>query len=207
MSIPAYWEEAKAILSDADPVLGKIIARYHGEVLRGKGDAFLTLARSIVGQQISVKAADAVWGRLEAACGSQTLEAFIAFSDEDILRACGLSQRKAMYLSGLVEFFRTENIDAGFWDAMEDTEVIEHLTQIKGIGRWSAEMFLIFHLLRPDVFPLDDIGLQKAIALHYHEGKRMEKERLGDVGGLWKPYRSVATWYLWRSLDPVPVAY
>ncbi len=226
MSMPAYWEEAKAHLSGKDPVMAGIIAAYQGEALRGRGDAFYTLARSIVGQQISVKAADAVWGRLEARVGvlgsgfqvsgekkkrgaGAFREAMLTLCEEE-LRSCGLSRSKAIYIRSLAEFFSAHDIGEGHWSAMTDEEVVNHLIQIKGIGRWSAEMFMIFHLLRPDVFPVADIGLQKAVALHYGAAKSAKKSSLTQMerlGKSWKPYRSAATWYLWRSLDPVPVEY
>lgn len=195
---PAYWPEAKEALSQADPVMAGIIAQYQGETLVSRGDAFHTLARSIVGQQISVKAADAVWARVEPKVQS------LAFSEES-LQNCGLSRQKIIYLKSLAEFFHRESITCGYWEGMSDEEVIRHLTQVKGIGRWSAEMFLIFHLLRPDVFPVDDIGLQKAIVKNYAVDNH--KKSLTEYAQLWQPYRSVATWYLWRSLDPVPVEY
>lgn len=180
-----------------------IIGVYRGEMLRGKGDAFHTLARSIVGQQISVKAADSVWARLAGKIQDSGFRQGIIALSEDELRACGLSRSKAIYLKSLAEFFEKENIAEGYWDGMEDEEVIRHITQVKGIGRWSAEMFLIFHLLRPDVFPVADLGLQKAIKLHYG----LEQGALTEHAARWQPYRSVATWYLWRSLDPLPVEY
>lgn len=235
--IPVYWEEAAAALSQADPVMAGIIASYRGEMLRGKGDAFHTLARSIVGQQISVKAADSVWTKLELRVASRESggskkggrearagalkEALLRMTEEE-LRVCGLSRSKATYLKSLAEFFAAENIAEDHWEGMEDEEVIRHITQIKGIGRWSAEMFLIFHLLRPDVFPVADLGLQKAIRLHYGDDRSSDDRITGKktsghpvirssdyrrLGVLWQPYRSVATWYLWRSLDPLPVEY
>lgn len=197
--IPPYWEEAKKVLSAADPAMAELIRAYDGETLHGKGDAFYTLARSIVGQQISVKAADAVWARVEPYVAQR------AFEDAESLRFCGLSRQKILYLQSLGDFFHTKGIACGYWNNMTDEEVIRHITQVKGIGRWSAEMFLIFHLLRPDVFPVDDLGLQKAILQRYPVENY--KKALIEKAEIWRPYRSMATWYLWRSLDPVPVAY
>jgi DNA-3-methyladenine glycosylase II len=206
---PVYWEEAKTALSAADAILGNIIQQYQGEILEGKADAFHTLARAIVGQQISVKAADAVWLKLQNHFGNITPRK-MQEATEETYRSCGLSQMKASYMADLVHFFLKRRHLERDWAEMSDAEVIADLTQIRGIGRWTAEMFLIFHLLRPDVLPLDDIGLLKAMHLHYHgttEYKNLRKADYASMGEAWKPWRSVATWYLWRSLDPVPVAY
>lgn len=206
---PQFWQQAGQELSVADPVLGRIISQYHGEILEGKADAFHTLARAIVGQQISVKAADAVWNRLETSFGKMT-SARLKMATAEEYRACGLSAMKASYMADLVIFFQQRKHLERDWAAMSDEEVIADLTQIRGIGRWTAEMFLIFHLLRPDVLPLDDIGLLKAMHLHYRgnpEYKQMKKAEYRSIAECWRPWRSVATWYLWRSLDPVPVAY
>lgn len=204
---PVYWQEATTALSKTDPVLGKIIASYHGETLVGKGDPFLTLARAIVGQQISVKAADAVWKKLELGLGGSMVPAIVLKGTEESLRGFGLSRQKALYLQDLARYFHEERHTIENWDAMSDEELVASLTSIRGIGRWTAEMFLIFHLLRADVFPVDDLGLQKAVFLHYFGGEKQPLKILRQHGELWKPYRSVATWYLWRSLDPVPVEY
>lgn len=204
--IPAYWQDATDRLCAADPVLGSIIRAYHGETLIGKGDPFLTLARAIVGQQISVKAADAVWGRFATGLGEVTPGAIFANSEEQ-LRRFGLSRMKVAYLKDLARYFTEEAHTIRHWPDMDDEALIKSLSSIHGIGRWTAEMFLIFHLLRPDVFPVDDIGLQKAVWKHYFGGEKQPLKTLRAHGSLWQPYRSVATWYLWRSLDPVPVEY
>lgn len=201
---PEYWEEAKKFLSRQDKVLAGLIAQYQGETLASRGSAFFSLARAIVGQQISVHAAEAVWKRLEQAVG-KVLPASIADTSDDTLRGCGLSRQKVLYLKELSAFF-THHHDYD-WHSKNDAEVITALISIKGIGRWSAEMFLIFHLLRPDVFPIADLGLQNAIRRHYHKGREMPLSRMKKLSEKWKPYRTVATWYLWRSLDPVVVEY
>ena len=123
------------------------------------------------------------------------------------LRNCGLSQRKAEYLRDLAGHFVSGALDPKGWKKLDDETLIAALVEVKGIGRWTAEMFLIFHELRADVFPVDDIGLQRALALHYNGGERMAPAAMRDVAVAWQPYRSVATWYLWRSLDPVAVEY
>jgi DNA-3-methyladenine glycosylase II len=204
--IPGFWQQASGELAQADPVMAALVQRYTDSSLVSRGDPFATLARSIVGQQISVKAADSVWARLSAAVPALTPAAVLAHRSET-LRACGLSARKVEYLGDLARHFSTGEIHIERWATMPDAEIIAELTAVRGIGVWTAEMFLIFNQLRPDVFPLDDIGLQKAVALHYCQGERPLRPRLIEVGEKWRPWRSVATWYLWRSLDPVPVEY
>ncbi len=210
MKKPDYWQQACRELSRADPVIRQLIQAYPGAVLKSRGNAFETLLRAIVGQQISVKAADAVWARVHAAAttGFATLkpEAIHAL-DIDSLRACGLSRMKAEYASDLAAHFISGKIKPRRWHNMEDEAIIAELVDVRGIGRWTAEMFLIFHLLRPNVWPVDDLGLLKAISLHYQNGEKITPRAAKEVGERWQPWRTVATWYLWRSLDPVVVAY
>jgi len=167
----------------------------------------VTLARSIVGQQISVKAADAVWQRLLLTCGKRPTPLSVQRAGVTGLREAGLSQRKAEYVIDLSQHFIDKLVHPTRWAQMEDEGVIEELTAIRGIGRWTAEMFLIFNLQRPDVLPLDDVGLLKAISLHYFSGEPVSRFEAREVAQAWQPWRTVATWYLWRSLDPVPVEY
>lgn len=199
MTIPKYWQQATKELSQNDPVIAKIISQYKGEVLQSRGDAFFSLARSIVGQQISVKAAASVWKKLEDNVG-EVKEHIIHKAEEEDLRFCGLSRQKISYLKSLAGHFIDKTVDVKTFRTKSDEEIIKDLTSIKGIGRWTAEMFLIFHMMRPDVFPVADIGLQKAIEKHY-------KKKPSALENKWKPWRSVATWYMWRSLDPLPVEY
>ncbi len=213
MTQPPYWSKAKRALAKADPVLARIIRRHPRVALASRGDALSTLARSIVGQQISVKAADAVWRRLCGACPELTPPAILR-KRASTLRNCGLSERKVEYLRDLAQHFASGRVDPRALQSMDDEAVIECLTDIRGIGRWTAEMFLIFNLLRPNVLPLDDLGLLRAVSLHYldempteHLLKREGRARVEKLAAPWAPWRSVATWYLWRSLDPVPVEY
>jgi len=213
MTRPHYWPRARRALAAADPVLARIIRRHPRVALVSRGDPFSTLARSIVGQQISVKAADAVWSRLLTAC-PQLSPAVVLRRRATTLRGCGLSERKAEYLRDLAAHFADGRVDAASFAAMSDEAIIERLTDIRGIGRWTAEMFLIFNLLRPNVLPLDDLGLLKAVSLHYLDGvptrdllRRQGREQVRRLAAAWHPWSSVATWYLWRSLDPVPVEY
>ncbi len=213
MTRPRYWPRARRALVAADPVLARIIRRHPRIALASRGDAFSTLARSIVGQQISVKAAEAVWSRLAAACPQMTPPAMLR-RRATTLRSCGLSARKVEYLRDLAAHFADGRVDPAGFAALDDEAIVERLTDIRGIGRWTAEMFLIFNLLRPNVLPLDDLGLLKAVSLHYLDGvptrellTRPGREQVRGLAAAWSPWSSVATWYLWRSLDPVPVEY
>ena len=203
---PAYWDEAKQHLAKKDRVLRRIIRAHPDANLRTRGDAFQTLARSIVGQQILVKAAQAVWNRFEASLDKVAPAAVVAM-DQESMRASGLSRMKVAYLKDLAGRFHDGTLRPRRWARMEDEAVIADLVQVKGIGRWSVEMFLIFHLMRPNVLPVGDLGLQRAMERHYNEGGEITKDDMRRIGAAWQPWSSVATWYLWRSLDPVPVEY
>jgi DNA-3-methyladenine glycosylase II len=211
MTKPHYWDDATRALAGRDAVLAKLIAAHPGLHLTRRGDPFTTLARAIVGQQISVKAAQTIWERLQKACGSVSGAPLDPLRVQRkriaTLRACGLSERKAEYIRDLARHFVSSRLDPAAWPALDDETLILALVDVKGIGRWTAEMFLMFHELRANVLPVDDIGLQKAVALHYFEGERPTLEAVRTLGERWQPYRSVATWYLWRSLDPIPVEY
>jgi len=206
MTVPSYWKQATRELSEQDPVIRKIAARSRGLTLRSRGDAFNTLARSIVGQQISVKAAESVWQKLIAAVPAVHPD-ILHTHDIEALRACGLSRSKVVYLQDLARHFVEERLDVERWEQMSDAELITELTQVRVIGRCTSEMFLIFYMMRPDVLPLDDIGLQRAMSLHYNQGKPLSKLKINSIARRWAPWRSVATWYMWRSLDPIPVEY
>jgi DNA-3-methyladenine glycosylase II len=211
---PRYWDEAVRALSRSDPVLRRLIRRYPGIHLKRRSDPFTTLARAIVGQQISVKAADTIWRRFVALVEGAPQRGFPRLAPQRVvaqtlepLRGCGLSQGKAGYLRDLADHFASGRLDPRQWKKLDDEALIAALVDVKGIGRWTAEMFLMFHELRPDVLPVDDIGLQRAIADQYNGGERLPREAMFAVGDAWRPWRSVATWYLWRSLDPIPVEY
>jgi DNA-3-methyladenine glycosylase II len=203
---PEYWSLATAALSASDHQMKCLIATYEGEILVSRGTPFATLARSIVGQQISVKASESIWARVLAKCGRATPEDFRVQGVAG-LSDCGLSQRKIEYLLDLATHFQEGRLNPALWQTMDDETLIKALCEVRGIGRWTAEMFLIFNLLRQDVFPLDDIGLQRAVSRHYFSGNKLTRKELADFGLRWAPWRTVATWYLWRSLDPLPVAY
>ncbi|PLC40673.1 Fe-S cluster assembly protein HesB [Ralstonia pickettii] len=197
---PEYWQEACADLMKRDRILRKIIPTYGPAHLASRGDPFVTLARSIVGQQISVKAAQSVWERVVAVCPKLVPAQFLRAGQEK-LAGCGLSKRKAEYILDLADHFRNGTVHVAKWAEMEDEDVIAELTQIRGIGRWTAEMFLMFNLMRPNVLPLDDIGLINAISQNYFSGEPVTRSEAREVAANWEPWRTVATWYMWRSLD------
>ena len=205
-----YWDEACKHLSKRDRVMRKLIPSCGDARLQSRGDAFTTLARSIVGQQISVKAAQTVWERflgLVEDSSRPLLPRMVLALDTQSLRAAGLSARKVEYLCDLAQHFESGTVHVRQWLQMDDEAIIEELVAIRGIGRWTAEMFLIFHLLRPNVLPLDDLGLLKGISHNYFSGEPVSRAEAREVGDAWAPFRSVATWYIWRSLDPVSTEY
>ena len=206
MKKPFFWEKAKKVLKSKDKKLGKIISNYPKDFLFSKSDPFYTLARSIVGQQISVKAAQAVWNRYESKVKNVTPHQALKMHFMT-LKACGLSRQKISYLKLLAKAFINKDLNPNKWSSYSDEEVISELIKIKGIGRWTAEMFLIFNLCRPDIFPVDDLGLIKGICNCYNMKYPITKDHAIKMSERWKPYRSVATWYFWRSLDPIPVEY
>ncbi|MDR5765534.1 MULTISPECIES: endonuclease III domain-containing protein [unclassified Caballeronia] len=200
---PDYWDRACADLMRRDRILKKLIPKF-GEIhLVNLGDPFSTLARSVAGQQISVKAAQAIWERVKGACPEVHPAHFIKLGHEK-LQACGLSKRKAEYILDLAQHFESGALHVDAWTSMDDEAVIAELTQIRGIGRWTAEMFLIFNLSRPDVLPLDDLGLIQAISVNYFSGEPVTRSEAREVAANWEPWRTVATWYMWRSLNPIP---
>jgi DNA-3-methyladenine glycosylase II len=204
---PAYWQEACAHLMKKDRVMRKLIPKFGDACLKSRGDPFVTLARSVVGQQISVAAAQTIWDRFEKLAKPKLTPAKVLKLKVDDMRACGLSARKIEYLVDLALHFDSGALHVSDWAGMEDEAIIAELVGIRGIGRWTAEMFLIFHLLRADVLPLDDVGLLRGISDQYFSGEPVSRSEAKEVAAGWAPYRSVATWYLWRSLDPLPVAY
>lgn len=202
--VPAYWQDAKDELMKRDRIMRKLIPQFGDMHLVGRGEAFTTLARSIIGQQISVAAAETVWRRLLELCPKCT-PAQILKTGHDKLSSCGLSKRKAEYIIDLAEHFKAKRVHVDKWAEMADEDVIAELIQIRGIGRWTAEMFLIFNLLRPNILPLDDLGLLKGISVNYFSGEPVSRSDAREVAANWEPWRTVATWYLWRSLDAAPV--
>jgi DNA-3-methyladenine glycosylase II len=207
---PEFWDEACRHLAKRDRVMRKLIPLCGDGRLQSRGDAFTTLARSIVGQQISMKAAQSVWERFTTAVdasGERVKPASVLAVEAAGIREAGLSARKVDYLLDLARHFESGMVHVKQWQQMDDEAIIEELVAIRGIGRWTAEMFLIFHLLRPNVLPLDDVGLMKGISQNYFSGEPVSRAEAREVGEAWAPFRSVATWYIWRSLEPLPVQY
>jgi DNA-3-methyladenine glycosylase II len=209
---PPYWDAATRSLAKRDVVMARLIADHPEISVVRRGDPFTTLARAIVGQQISVKAAQSIWDRLVAAAKGSGDPVHldpgrVGRMRVTTLRRVGLSESKALYIRDLARHFVSGHLDPREWPELDDEALIVRLTAVHGIGRWTAEMFLMFHELRPDVLPVADIGLQNAVARHYHGGTRIPIAQLREFAAMWAPWRSVATWYLWRSLDPIPVDY
>ena len=202
---PDYWENGKKELKKIDKNIKKIIELYEFPSLTTRENMFFTLIRSIVGQQISVKAADTVWDKIVNE--AKEIRPEIIYSmDENTMRDCGLSKRKVEYMKAVSEKW-LNGYDKINWHELSDEAITEKLVEIRGIGKWTAEMILIFTLMRPDIFPMGDIGAIRALEKIYNKGQKMNKEQIEEIVKKWKPWRTIATWYLWRSIDPVPVQY
>ena len=206
IATPDYWAEACKHLMKKDRVMKRLIPQFGEASLQSRGDAFVTLARSIVGQQVSVKAAQTVWDRFAKLPRTITPANVLKLKVDD-MRAAGLSARKVEYIVDLALHFDNGALHVKKWSEMTDDAIIEELVAIRGIGRWTAEMFLMFHLMRPNVLPLDDVGLINGISHNYFSGEAVSRSEAREVAAAWAPYCSVATWYIWRSLDPLPVSY
>ena len=204
---PDYWEQACKELMKQDRILKKLIPKYGSGFLVTRGDPFNTLARAIVGQQISVAAAQSVWNKVVAASKKKVTPKNILALTVEELRSAGLSGRKVEYIRDLADHFDSGRLHENQWKDMDDESVIKELSSIRGIGRWTAEMFLIFNMVRPNILPLDDVGLIKAISLNYFSGEPVSRHEAREVAANWAPWRTVATWYMWRSIDPIPVEY
>lgn len=200
--LPDYWDHAKNELMKRDRIMRKLIPQFGDLYLVGHDDSFTTLTRSILAQQISAKSASLLWQKFLEVCPKVTPIQVINAGTEK-LAACGLSKRKTEYILDLAEHFNEKRLHVDKWAEMSDDEVIAELMQIRGIGRWTAEMFLIFNLLRPNILPLDDPSLLQGISLNYFSGEPVSRSDIREVAANWEPWRTVATWYLWRSLDPV----
>ena len=206
MKNPPYWQEAINYLVNKDPVIASLIATYPNEVILNHQNPFSTLVKAIVGQQISIKAAAAIEERLESLIGNFSTENYLA-AKEDKLRQCGLSRPKIRYITNVALALNSGQLTPSTWSSMSDDEIAKQLMSVSGIGTWTAQMFLIFHLNRADIFPQGDAGLLKALQLHYGSEKELSDSEINQIAQVWQPYRTVATWYLWRSLDPIPVQY
>jgi len=207
MSLPAYWQQSKEFLTHADPKLAKLILEHQHYSISSRGEALETLLRSIVGQQISVQAAASVWGKLEKKIGKIKPENVILMSFEE-LKSCGLSKQKVQYIINICNHFINFSIkDHLYWENRSFESIYDELITIKGVGPWTAEMFGMFYLLEKDIFPIKDIGIIRAMNQIYGEGKPLSLEKIIAISETWRPYRSVACWFLWRSIDSEEVLY
>jgi len=204
---PLYWKKAKRKLSKRDPVLRKIIKRYNKGFLTTRNNPFFSLCRTIVGQQISTKAADSIWSKFEKKCKKSINPNTILKIPPHNLRGAGLSRQKISYLKNIAKGFKNKSFSTNELKKMNDDEAINYITKIKGLGVWSAEMFLMFNLNRPNIFPIKDIGLLRAISKNYKVSYPPSKKFIDKISNKHMGYRSVFTWYMWRSIDPVDVDY
>ena len=204
---PAYWYRAKRILSKRDPILRKIIKKFNKGFLTTRKDSFFSLCRTIVGQQISTKAADSIWSKFEIKCKKKIIPSNVLKLTSRSLRSAGLSRQKITYLKNIAKSFKNKSFNVKDLKKMSDEHAIDYITQLKGLGVWSAQMFLMFNLNRPDVFPTKDIGLIRAISKNYKTSYPPAEKFLIKTSKLHSGYRSVFTWYMWRSIDPVDVEY
>ena len=204
---PAYWYRAKRILSKKDPILRKIIKKFNKGFLTTRKDPFFSLCRTIVGQQISTKAADSIWLKFEIKCKKKIIPSNVLKLTSRSLRSAGLSRQKITYLKNIAKSFKNKSFNVKDLRKMNDENAINYITQLKGLGVWSAQMFLMFNLNRPDVFPTKDIGLIRAISKNYKTSYPPAEKFLIKTSKLHSGYRSVFTWYMWRSIDPTDVKY
>ena len=204
---PFYWKKAKKKLSKKDPVLRKIIKKYNKGFLTTRNNPFFSLCRTIVGQQISTKAADSIWSKFEKKCKKNINPNTILKISSRNLKRSGLSRQKISYLKNIAKAFKNKSFDIKKLRTMNDEEAIEYITKLKGLGVWSAEMFLMFNLNRPNIFPIKDIGLLRAISKNYKKSYPPSKRFLDKISNLHLGYRTVLTWYMWRSIDPADVEY
>ncbi len=204
---PAYWNRAKKILCKRDSILKKIIKKYNQGFLSTRSNPFFSLCRTIVGQQISTKAADSIWAKFEKKCKNNITPKIVLKISSRNLKNAGLSRQKVTYLKNIARAFKNKSFDIKKLKNMNDDEAISYITKLKGLGVWSAEMFLMFNLNRPDIFPTKDIGLLRAISKNYKTTYPPSKKFLSKISDSHSGYRTVFTWYMWRSIDPVDVDY
>ena len=204
---PKYWYKAKKILSKRDPVLRKIMKKYKKGFLTTKNKPFFSICRTIVGQQISTKAADSIWRKFETKCRKKISPEIVLNLSARSLKSAGLSRQKITYLKNIAKSFKKKSFNISDLKKMDDDLAIDYITQLKGLGVWSAQMFLMFNLNRLDMFPTKDIGLLRAISKNYKVSYPPSKRFLNKISKIHSGYRSVFTWYMWRSIDPVDVEY
>ena len=202
-----YWFKAKKTLSKRDPILKKIIKKYKKGYLTSRNNPFFSLCRTIIGQQISTKAADSIWSKFEKKCKKKIHPDVVIKLNSASLKKAGLSRQKISYLKNIAKSFKNKTFNVEKLKNMDDEKAIEYITQLKGLGIWSAQMFLMFNLNRSDIFPVKDIGLLRAISKNYKTSYPPSKRFLKKISKLHLGYRTVFTWYMWRSIDPVDVEY
>ena len=204
---PTYWQKAKKILSKRDPILRRIIKKYKKGALSTRNNPFFSLCRTIVGQQISTKAADSIWRKFEKKCKKRIIPNAVLKLPSRTLKSAGLSRQKVSYLKNIAKNFKNKSFNIKELKKMNDENAISYITKLKGLGVWSAEMFLMFNLNRPDIFPIQDIGLLRAISKNYKTSYPPSKRFLNKISKLHTGHRTVFTWYMWRSIDPTDVEY
>ncbi len=204
---PVYWNKAKKILSKRDPILKKIFKKYDKGFLTSREDPFFSLCRTIIGQQISTKAADSIWLKFEKKCKNKIIPQNVLKLSSSSLKSAGLSRQKISYLKNIAKSFKNGSFNITDLKKMNDENAIEYITQLKGLGIWSAQMFLMFNLNRSDIFPTKDIGLLRAISKNYKVKYPPNEKFLNKISKKFLGYRTVFTWYMWKSIDPVDVEY
>ena len=204
---PKYWSKAKKILSKRDKVMKKLINNYQDGSLVTRNDVFFSLCKSIIGQQISVAAADSVFLRFKKKCKNKINARTISRLSFNSLKSCGLSKQKVKGIKDLAKRTLNKTFKPSLINKMTDEEAIEYLSDLRQIGRWSAEMILLFTFNRSNIWPLQDIGLLRAISNNYNKKYFPPKVFLNKLYKKFTPYCSVATWYLWRSIDNEPIQY
>ena len=204
---PQYWNKSKKILSKKDKVMRSLIKKYSDTNLTTRKDVFFSICKSIVGQQISVAAASSVFLKFKKACGGKISPKAIKNLSIFKLKRCGLSRQKARGIKELSKKFLDKTFNPNLIKKMEDEESIIYLSSLRQVGRWSAEMILLFTFNRPNIWPVQDIGLLRAISNNYKKKYLPPKQFVNDLRKKFSPYCSVATWYLWRSIDNEPIQY
>ena len=204
---PVYWYKAKKILSRRDPIIRRVITKYKKGFLATRNNPFFSLCRTIVGQQVSVASADSIWFKFTKKCKKNIRPKVVLKIPSRALKRAGLSRQKISYLKIISKAFENKSFNVRKIKKMNDTDAIEYITKLKGLGVWSAEMFLMFNLNRPDIFPVKDIGLLRAISKNYKVSYPPSYRFLNKISKLHSGYRTVFTWYMWRSIDPTDVKY
>tara|TARA_B100001758_G_scaffold234233_1_gene233238 strand:- start:740 stop:1366 length:627 start_codon:yes stop_codon:yes gene_type:complete len=204
---PKYWNKAKRTLSKKDKVMRKLIHNYKDKSLVTRNDVFFSLCKSIIGQQISVKAANSVFLKFKKKCKNKITAKVVNRLPSNSLKSCGLSRQKVKGIKDLAKKTLNKSFKPNLIKKMNDEEAIEYLSELRQIGRWSAEMILLFTFNRSNIWPLQDIGLLRAISNNYNKKYLPPKIFLNKLYKKFTPYCSVATWYLWRSIDDEPIQY